>query len=200
MTNSNSKLQDDFIAAFNEESKGKDNLLTIYFFKPTSWYGQFIRVLQFLIGAPWNAPTHVAIGYKGKLIQLLADEVDIRPDSGAAYREAEEVVSVYLDEEQSLNLVALVTAAATLDSYFSVTEAVWFVWQMITRKGTKVYSPDLDFGDVGTVKSSKAVFFCPPLTCTSFVWYALDELPVDWRILSASHLQQALDTYIGELE
>lgn len=170
--------------------------MTVYFFRPTSPFGWLVQILQWILGAPWNAPTHVAVGYKGKLIQLFTDGLSVEEDTGAAYRLCDSHYTVELDTEESIMLLSMVTAFKNLGIFFSLTEAIYWCWRVLTNGKQQhfEYEDTLNYGEIQEVVSGKRVFYSPPISCTAFVWQPLsDRIPMDWRIFAPAFLEQALD-------
>lgn len=177
-------------------SSEQSTWMTIYFFRPTSPFGWLVQALQWLLGAPWSAPTHVAIGYKGKLIQLFTDGISVEEDTGAAYRLCHSHYSIELDNEESIMLLSMVTAFTHLEVFFSLPEAIYWCWRVLTHRNKKYleYNDEISYGELQAVSSGRRVFFSPPVSCTSFVWQPLaDRLPIDWRVFAPAFLEQALE-------
>ena len=171
--------------------------LNVYFFKPVqrSPFSRLVQGLQWLLGAPLSSPTHVAVGYKGNLYELTTEGLSVEPDTGAAYRLASNVITVPVGAEESLRLAALLKGFEDLGVYFSVLGCVNFVWRLLwLRKQFGIFDDDLGFNELVPVDSGHAFFYCPPVSCTTFVWHTLaDDLEFDWRIFAPAFLEQALE-------
>lgn len=179
-----------------ENESEQSTRLTVYFFCSTTVFGKLVQVLQWLLGAPWNSPTHVAIGYKGKLIQLFTDGINVEEDTGAAYRLCSNVYTIRLDDEESVMLLSIVAAFKHLGIYFSLTSSVTWCWRVLThsKRNCFEYDDELSYGEIMNVTNGKKAFFSPPISCTTFVWQAIaNRLPITWRVFAPAYLEQALD-------
>lgn len=169
-----------------------DKVAVVFFFKPSTLYGQQVQALQACLGFK-DGPCHVGLYYQGRLIEVTTSGTTSRPVAMAAVQKiCSSFYVVHLGDDEVDELNAQLEAALSYDWYFDLGAAVWFCFRMLVlNRGRKPRLAPTNFGSVAKVAFTRTTEYTPPLSCTTLVWNVLD-LPSDWRVFAPAALEKAL--------
>jgi hypothetical protein len=169
-----------------------------YFFKGSLWY---VRLLQLFVGGWWGSPSHVVYSiddtsYEITTKGLLIGETDVK----ALYRACDDAWSFELTPAQAFAFKSYFSALQEEGHVFNVWTCIRYVWSLIFCSFGRVmfFSELLSYGQTEKVQPYE-VIYCPPFTCTTPMWEALEEQPPAWNAFSVSHLYAHLMSLFFEL-